>query len=165
MKRKIIIAIAFIIGITVILRQVGLLDINFYKSWIGTNQRIVTGKRYSNSNKSFSFNLVLKNQDEILAQHLNVDGESSPSVDIECRLEEILYSGNYRLPLYKTFKVKYKCEITTVKSVSNISANGTIEGDINARIIGLCSTKKVRDIIRKEITKSIMKDLPGNLRN
>ena len=164
MKKKIIIVVAFVIGITIILRQIGWLDINLYKSEFGNNQSLYTSKKNIDTKESFSFNLAFKNQDKILAQLIYDDSKSSP-ISIECKLEEMVYSGNYRLPFYKVFKVKYKCDITTVKSDLDKNVEGKVEGDINAKIIGLCSTKKVKDVIIKEITKSVMDVLPRHLQN
>jgi hypothetical protein len=164
MKKKIIIVVAFILGITIILNQIGWLDINLYKSELGSNQSLYTSKKNIGTKESFSFNLTFKNQDKIQAQHTYEDGKSPP-ISIECRLEEMVYSGNYRLPFYKVFKVEYKCNIITVEPDSGKSVEGKVEGDINAKIIGLCNSKKVKDIVLKEITKSIMNILPNHLQN
>lgn len=164
MKKKIIIVAAFIFGITIIFRQVGWFDINLYKSELGNTQSIYTSKKNIGTKESFSYILTLRNQDKILTQHIYDDGKS-PRISIECKLEEMNYSGNYRLPFYKVFKVEYKCNIITVEPDSGKSVKGKVEGDINAKIIGLCNTKKVKDIVLKEITKSVMNILPNHLQN
>lgn len=162
-KKKIIIVVTFILVAIIVFRQIGWLDINLYKSQIGINQSIATHKN-TDSKESYSFNLAFKYQDKIISQYAYDDGKS-PRISIDCCLEEVNYSGNYRLPFFKTFKVKYKCSVTSVKSASGINPGGTVEGNIDARIIGLCSSKKVKDIILKEITRLVMDVLPQNLKN
>lgn len=163
MKKKVVIIIAVIICIIVILRQIGWLDLNLYKSEIGINQSIATSKNIGSS-ESYSFNLTLKHQESILGIYTYEDGKT-PKTSIECRIGDITYSGNYRLPFYKVFKVNYKCDTVTVESVSDVNVHGTVQGEINAKIIGLCSVRKVKEIVFNEITKSVMKDLPSNLQN
>lgn len=163
MRKKIIITFSLILCVVVILRQVGLLDINLYKSQIGTNQSIITSKG-TDSKEKYSFHMVFKNQDKILGEHIYDDGKSLP-INIESNLLEVNYSGNYRLPFFKSFKVKYKCDIRTLNSTSDVNVSGKIEGEINAKFIGLCSVRKVKAVILEEITKSVMNGLPGNLQN
>lgn len=163
MKKKLIISASCILFAVIVLRMVGWIDIHLYKSELSTNQTLWSTKKGIESGNPFSYHLVLKEDDNILDELIYVDN-NSPEIEIECVVNEINYSGNYFLPFIKTFKVEYKCSLTTPKSDGIRNITGGIEGDINGRIRGICSVNKVKKIVLAEIKKTVMNVLPNHIK-
>jgi len=80
---------------------------------------------------------------------------NAPTIEIEATLEEPVYSGNNALPLVKNFMMTYHCGFTTVKSPSGHRVNGQIEGEVTAKVYGLCSHKKAKELASEEARKNI----------
>lgn len=164
MKKKMIIGLACILVLVSVLRMVGWFDINLYKSALSTNQTVTSNKAGLEKGTPFSYHLVLRDGSSIIDELNYIDG-NSPVVEVECVIDEINYSGNYFLPFIKTFKVEYKCSITTLKFDGVNSITGNIEGNIDGRIMGICSTKKVKKLVLAEIKKTIMNILPNHIKS
>jgi hypothetical protein len=138
----------------VILREIGLVDVNLYKSMLSTSQSSNMTQVNRGQEEHFRYHLTIKHNSETLHNHTH-SYDNLPRIDIEVVLEEPSYSGNWVLPLVKTFKMTYQCEFTT-KDTQNVHAvNGNIEGEVTAKIHGLCSRRKAKDLAFEEAKKQI----------
>jgi hypothetical protein len=163
MKKKLIISTACILVAVIAFRMLGWIDINLYKSELSTNQTVTSSKAGMEGKTPFSYHLILREGSSIIDELKYIDGDS-PSMEIECVINEINYSGNYFLPFVKNFKTKYKCSITTLEPDGFNNVTGEITGDIDGRVIGICSVKKVKKIVLAEIKKSVMDILSNRIK-
>jgi len=108
----------------------------------------------SGHEKHFSYHLTVKHKNETLHNHTYLYN-NLPLIEIEATLEDPVYSGNCVWPLVKNFKMTYQCKFTTTKSPSGHTVNGQIEGEVTARIHGLCSRRKAKELAFEEAKKQI----------
>lgn len=115
-----------------------------------------TSKSQTNPGKEkhFSYHLAIKYKNMTLHSHTHLYN-NLPTIEIEATLEEPVYSGNIALPLIKNFKMTYQCKFTTIKSTSGHTVDGKIEGKVTAKIHGLCSHRKAKDLAFEEAKKKI----------
>lgn len=159
MKRKNV-ALKILVGLVLclILREFGLIDASFYRSNLSSTRSQTTQSNRGQSNvggKHFSFNLTIKHHNQKL-DSLSHSYNSLPPLEIEATLEEPVYSGTTALPLVKNFTMTYQCKFTTLTSPNEQSVSGTIEGKVTAKIQGLCSRKKARELAFEEAKKQII---------
>jgi len=156
MKRKklALLVIGCVVLCLAVLREIGVVDVNLYRSALSTSQSSSKSQVRSGQEESFSFHLTLKHKNETLLNHSH-SYNGLPPIEIEATLADPVYSGNCVLPLAKNFKLAYQCEFTTTKSPSGHEVNGKIEGQVTATIHGLCSRKKAKELAFDEAKKQI----------
>ena len=154
-KKKILLIIGCAFLCLVVLREFGILDVNLHKSLFSTSQFVI--KRYENAGektKHFSYSVTVKHQNEIVFTHTQIH-DNLPPIEVEVIINKPVYQGNFFMPLIKDFKMSYLGEYKTTDSPNGYGLNGEIKGDVTAKILGLCSRKKAKDLAFNEAKKQI----------
>ena len=156
MKRgKSVLLIVFCVLIClVVLREIGIVDVNLYKSRLSNNYSHTMSRVNPGREKHFSYNVTLKKGSEVIGNYQH-SLENLPGVEIEAVLGEPIYSGNYALPFVKDFRMTYVCEFTTTKSAGGHEVEGQIKGEVEGKIHGFCSRKKAKGLAFAEAEKQI----------
>jgi len=157
MKRKklALLVICCLLLSFVVLREIGVVDVNLYKSILSASQSASMDQSGPSQEKHFSYHLTIKYKNKILHNDTHLYN-NLPPIEIEATLEEPVYSGNCVLPLVKTFKMTYQCEFITTKSSSGRTVEGTVEGEVTAKVHGLCSRRKAKELTFEEAKKQIV---------
>ncbi len=166
-KKRVLIVLSGLLILLFILREVGILNVNLYTSAISASQKASMSHSHASSEEegAFSYHLTVKHGKDTLFEHtLTHDG--MPPIEIKVVLDEPEYSGNYVAPLFKNFTMPYHCTFSTPDSKGNHEIDGKIDGEVNARIRGLCSRAKAKqlafDYAKDQITEYLTKQLnPG----
>ena len=156
MKRKklTLLVIGCVLLCLVVLREIGVVDVNLYKSILSTSQSSTKSQTNPGENKHFSYHLIVKHKLETLFRHTYMY-DNLPPIEIEATQEAPVYSGNYVLPFVKNFKMTYQCEFTTTKSPSGHTVEGQLKGEVTAKVHGFCSRMKAKELAFEEAKKQI----------
>ena len=146
----------------VVLREIGVIDANLYRSTLSATQTAVIGQTSRGEEKHFSYHLTIKQKNKTLDSHSH-SYNNLPPIEIEATLEEPVYSGNCTLPFMKNFRMKYVCEFTTATSPTERTVHGKIDGEVTAKIQGLCSRRKARALAFEEAKKQVASYLQQQL--
>jgi hypothetical protein len=146
----------------VVLREIGVIDVNLYRSALAATQTATMGQTTRGEEKHFSYHLAVKSQNETLGSYFH-SYNNLPPIEVEATLEEPVYSGNYFLPFAKTFRMTYSCTFSTTTSPSEHAVNGKIQGEVTAKIRGLCSCRKARELAFEEAKKQVLSYLQNQL--
>lgn len=150
MKRKpILIAIVLLLLTLVILRETGILGINFYRSELKTKHTALQTVEQQGDTRPISYHLTVKYRNKTFFESTHTSDNPSP-VEVEAMLEEPTYTGNTWLPFSKNFEMVYLCTFTATKAPAELKAEGKIEGKVTATIRGLCSRAQARDLTLQE---------------
>lgn len=160
-KRTLLIICGIVIGL-VVLREIGIVDVNLPISKLSSSHKSSMSRSYSGQEKRFSYHLTVRHKDEIVFSHTLQYG-NLPEIEIEAILEEPIYTGNFLVPLYKDFKMTYLCNYNTLKSPSGHKVAGKIEGEVNAKIYGLCSRRKAKELAFEKAKEQIVSYLQEQL--
>ena len=161
-KKIALIVIGCVVLCLVVLRESGVVDANLYKSTLSTTQTAVIAQTNRGEEKHFSYHLALRHKNATLDEHLH-SYNNLPPIEIEATLEEPFYSGNCSLPFTKNFRMTYLCKFTTVKSPTDRTVHGKIDGEVTAKIHGLCSRRKARELAFEEAKKQVVSYLQQQL--
>lgn len=137
------------------LREIGIFDVHLYKSFISTSQSFTKSHANIGQEEKFSYHLEVKHNQKILHSYMHTHG-NLPKIEIEAVIKEPVYTGNVAMPLIKQFNMTYLCEFTTKESTGRHTVNGKIEGKVAAKIRGLCSRKKAKELAFNEAIKNII---------
>jgi hypothetical protein len=161
-KRRALIVIGCLLLCFVVLREIGVVDTNLYKSTLSASQTAVIAQTSRGEEKHFSYHLAIKHENEMVDNHSH-SYNNLPPIEIEATLEEPVYSGNCTLPFMKNFRMTYLCTFTTVKSPTERLVHGKINGEVTARIHGLCSRRKARELAFEEAKRQVVSYLQQQL--
>ncbi|MBI4881429.1 MAG: hypothetical protein HY812_17470 [Planctomycetes bacterium] len=70
-------------------------------------------------------------------------------------MQEPCYSGNLVLPLYKSFTMNYECQVEGRARAGGDDVRGMISGEVKAKIYGLCSRQRAKEMAREEANREI----------
>jgi hypothetical protein len=157
MKRKkiLLFVVACILLCLVVLREAGLVDINLYKSMLSISQSSNKTRTNSGQEKHFSYHLTIKHNNETLYSD-TYSHNNLPAIDIEATLFETNYSGNSVLPFFKNYKMTYQCEFKTTNSPIGHTVDGMIDGVVTAKVHGLCSHRKAKELTFEGAKKQLI---------
>lgn len=188
-RKKLLIAIVGLVILLIILLEFGLVDLHFYKSFIGSNEATwstinktshllrkdghFTEVEYDDDN-IFSYHIIIKDKDKILYKQNVIAMDADNRINIIAEFKEVNYSGNYILPMFKKYNMKYYCKINAVgkqsKKIDNgldkikkISIDAEVKGEIKAKVIGVCSVRKAKDIVYDNAIEYIKKYILNQL--
>ncbi len=150
----ILLIVCCLLWFLIILRGLGIVDINFYQSMLSSQYSASKSQVNPGKEKNFSYHVTLKYKDKTLDSHFHLYDTNSP-VEILAELDKVSYSGNYFLPLIKNFKMTYLCNIKTLESSNKNKVVGKIEGVVEGKIFGFCSRAKAKEIVFNEAKKNI----------
>lgn len=158
LKGRKLISIIIFVTLLIVLRLVGIIDLNLYSSSINSCQSatIASSKKlgtyrieFEYNNKNIYTHMIMNNTEEI--------------VPVIVKIEGYKFTGNYFMPFYKKFTATYKCTFKTPNmSTNNVfteenQISGKVEGTVEAEIKGICSIKKAKDLVIEKAFNS-MKD-------
>ena len=141
-KHKIILVAVLIITVSFVVREIGIIDVNLYKSQSNTTYTQTMAKQ---GNTSGSFTVVINWKP---GEHAS---DSANENVITANLTELKVAGNTWLPFYKNANASYHFEYSTHSG--NIS--GDLKGQVAMSVSGLCSRKKLVELIKKDVEKHI----------
>ncbi len=161
-KEILILGILAFVAILLALNSFGVIGLNLYKSNVGTNESSTLNLIGERS----SYNVSFEYEGKPIYEHAILkDGQ--PQIPVNMTIEKHAYSGNYFLPFYKKFSVKYGGKLSTNRKADSqtIQGNGLVDGDVNgevtgelhAEIIGFCTMRKAREIAETHALESIKK--------
>ena len=160
-KYKILLAskrVRLIVGCVVLclilLREVGILDVSKYQSTLSTTFDSSAITIYQGKAHEIGFTMTLSCDGETIFARNYIRGDTQPIV-VKAILTAPIYTGNTFLPFVKNFTALYTCEYSTVDSPTGHELSGTISGDIDASIIGLCTRRKAKALAFEAILKNI----------
>jgi hypothetical protein len=146
-KRRILLLILILVLLLNVLRLVGIIDFNLYRSSINSNQTA----SIANSTKLGTYRIEFEYNNKIIYTH-NIIKDNQESIPVVVEIEEYNFTGNYYMPFFKKFTTTYKCTFKT----SNMSSGnaftgenqirGEVEGTVISEIKGICSIKKAKDL-------------------
>ena|GEM_PF-1852467 len=156
MKRKkiTIIAIACAALCILALRELGVVDVNAYKSILDSSYSANLSRSNVQETTSVNYTVEIRHQQETLVS-LTKTQHGSTTLAIEAILEEPEYSGEYGYPLVKVFTMDYQCVITSSPTADGQAITGTINGEIEARITGFCTGRKAKALALEEAVQQI----------
>lgn len=161
-KKKILRAIGCAFLALVLLREVGVLDLNFYQSKLSASQSSTLSQMRPGGRKQFSYHLTMKYGNKTIGRQTHTYN-NLPPIEMEATLEEPVYSGNDVLPLAKHFDMTYRFKLTTAKPPQEHTVAGEINGKVTATIYGFCSRRKARELAFKEAKEQITSYLQSQL--
>lgn len=154
-KKTILLALGCAFLGFLVLREVGVLDANFYQSKLSAAQSASMMQSHPGGEKHFSYHLTIKHGSETIHRHTH-SSNNLPSIEIEATLAEPVYSGNDAWPLLKNFEMTYQCEFATAKPPQGHTVEGKIKGKVTATIYGLCSRRKARELAFEQAKQKII---------
>lgn len=146
----------------VVLREIGVIDVNWYKSMLSASQKVSLSEQYSGHQKHFSYDLTIQYKSQTLKRHSHAY-DNQPPIEIKAVIEEPVYSGSYVWPLVKNFTMTYRCTFDTTNSQGGRKVAGKIEGEIKATVHGLCSQRKAKELAFGEAKNQIVTYLQTQL--
>jgi len=153
-KKITIIVIACAALCILALRELGILDVNAYKSILDTSYSASLSRSNVQETTSLSYTVDIRHQQETLVS-LTKTQNGSALLAIEAILEEPEYSGGYGYPLVKVFTMAYQCVITSSPTAEGQAVTGTINGEIEARITGFCTGRKAKALALEKAIQQI----------
>ena len=105
-KRIALIGVGCLFLCLVVLREIGVIDVNLYRSALAVSQTATMGQTTRGAENHFSYHLAVKSQNETLGSYFH-SYNNLPPIEVEATLEEPVYSGNYLLPFAKTFRMTF----------------------------------------------------------
>jgi len=141
-KHKIVLVAVLIIIVSLVMREMGIIDFNLYKSQSNAKYTQTMAKR---GDTSGSFTVVINWRRE--GQEPDAANENV----ITANLTELKVAGNTWLPFYKNAKTSYRFDYNTL--TGNIKGN--LKGEVTMRVLGMCSHRKLVGLIKKEAEKQI----------
>ncbi|MFA6715520.1 MAG: hypothetical protein WCS27_09090 [Victivallaceae bacterium] len=154
-KKKILFIVGCVFVLSIILREIGIFDFNFYSFQMSSTQSSQKNQTNMGKKKGFSYHLVVKYKSETILNYTHLYTGTHPPIEIKANLAEPVYSGNYALPFVKNFQITYQCNFASVKSSQNQTIKGKVEGTVTARIRGFCSRIKAKELAMNEAKKRI----------
>jgi hypothetical protein len=155
-KKKLILFIVFCTLLCLLIfREIGIVNINLYKSTLSNSSSSIKRQINHGQEKNFSHIVNLQHNGRQIDTSTHFFNNLEP-IKIEAILEEVVYSGNYYLPLVKNFKMTYQCTYRTVESANGHKVEGKITGEMKGRIQGFCSRRKAKELAFFEAKKQIM---------
>lgn len=161
-KKKVFLITGVIVLCLIVLREIGIVDVNLYKSAIRSNYTASKSQHNLGSEKRFSYVVKIKYEQETISSFTH-NHDNLPQIEIEVILEKPIYSGNFAMPLIKNFRMTYRCAFSTTESPSGLMVNGSINGDITAKIQGICSRSKAKALAFEDAKKQIQSYLQKQL--
>ncbi len=170
-KKGLLIALILILFLSTV--GLGPLSINLYQSEIN---KVEAGTNYASgfdfNQHSYLINIYFQNK-QVGAQRYEILSETPNDnfneIVIEAFTENPEYSGNYFLPFYKDYTVKYTCKIGDKVAIEtgdkNASFNSKVEGTLKIKIIGLCTISNAKKIANDAIVDSVNHFITNQLNN
>ncbi|GAB6091651.1 hypothetical protein [Spirochaeta dissipatitropha] len=154
-KKLSLIAIGCVLLCLVVLREIGVVDLNLYISTLSTSQVATRYNTYPEQEQQFSYQLIVTQNNETLFDYTHIYN-NQPPIQINGVLDEPIYSGNFVLPLVKNFRMTYQCEFNTTNSPDGHTVSGKIEGEVTAEIFGFCSRRKAKELAFEKVMKQMI---------
>lgn len=153
---------------------IGPFGINLYKAEVSKDE-----VAYSLNNLALNFDAHLYKfmyyfEDQYWDSHSYGGASETTSANVsEIELvvnEEITaYEGNYFLPFYKNYKVKYIASLNKdVFSDTVVTSNqyaAKVEGTLNIKILGLCTLSKAKSIGKESVMNSVKEYFNNQMNN
>ncbi len=141
-KHKIILVAVLVIIVSLIMREMGIIDVNLYKSQSKATHTQTMARR---GNTSGSFTVVINWK---RSEH-EADGANENVISVNLSKFEV--AGSTWLPFYKNAKASYAFDYGTPGG----NIGGDLKGKVAMRVSGLCSHKKLVELIKKKVEKQI----------
>ncbi len=165
-KKKMTIGILVVFITLLIIREVGIIDVNLYKTEVNKNFTATlvrscysesVGKEETTIGKDISYYYDLYNNDEKLIETNYIGNKYS--IKLNAFIVTGKFEGNYYLPLYKKFKVSYTVKIENAQQSDKSKINGDMSGTVEVLIKGVCSKIKAKEIANDSIILEVRKYL------
>jgi len=136
----------------VVLRELGVLNLNLYKSEVVTDRTGVSDLSIpAGAGSSLSYDLIIFYDGEYVSSSSRRVG-AAPTLEIEVDVLPKV-SGNYWAPLYKSFSVEFSTAFESATLDSQYVFRGGVTGTTRVTVIGLCTRHKAFELVRGEIVE------------
>lgn len=167
--------ILLVIILIMVLREVGVIELYYYKSTQKFDQNSTQIKN-GDTGKNYEITIILKDGEKVLNRfrqsqsHVIASNEENclegakksqnqkVNIEVEANIIKLNYTGNYYLPFYKKFRLEYICDLITV-SENDFDMSGNIKGYADISVKGVCSTRRARGIAYDHAIEQINKYL------
>ena len=141
-KHKIIFVAVLVLIAVLVLREIGIIDVHLYESQSKVHH---IGTMATQGNTSGSFDVVIN------WKKSNHGSYNASENIIMVNLNKFHVSGNTWLPFYKNARASYDFDYGTRSG----NIEGDIQGEVTMRVSGICSHRKLVELMKKEIEKNI----------
>ena len=152
-KRVLILVVVAALLLIVFLRELGIINLNFYQSEVATDRvatAALTMPRGDDAPVSYDLDITYDGESiSSIGSHI----VGRPALDIRADLVHSV-SGNYWAPLYKSFTVEFSTSFESSTPDGKYAFDGDITGSTRLTIIGLCTRRKALELARLEIVET-----------
>lgn len=167
----IMVAVFLLVGLLLlVLGESGAVDLHLYRAESSTQRSGQAGFQYPGKTKpavSYDLRVFYDSGSSPRATHRHqVVTQSGPVAELEIDVPIIpSVSGNYRLPLYKSFAVEFVApfDSATADADGAYRLDGEVRGSTEMTVVGLCSSQKALELARDEIVASVKEFLQDQL--
>lgn len=156
-----LVLVIFLIGTTF---GFGPLGINLYRSDIRKEELAINRNMNSFNFDAHNYRIKYYFEKEYLNDYNfgvahETTTESFSQIELEVHEAITAYEGNYFLPFYKDFTVKYNAflndEGVSVASATQDLYAAKVEGALKIRVYGLCTISKAKKIAKQSVESSV----------
>jgi len=163
MERKRVLLLVVVASLLLVaLRELGVLNLNYYKSEVATDRVGISGLiTPPGAGSSLSYDLIIFYDGEYVSSSSHQIG-GAPRLEIEVDvIPEV--SGNYWAPLYKSFTIEFSTFYESATLDSQYVLSGDVTGTTQVTVIGLCTRHKALELARDEVVEVIRAYFEGQL--